>query len=553
MIVFSEPTRRSRRRIAAPPPLTNPAATRPNKVTTLSRPTRRTRFVAHRDDLAHGNGEEKADEDDSVNKRRRLEAVSNLRNTAAPCTRSRKLSASQDERCKEDLTRFTPWPPAPNGRPSAGKSNRSDTRTTLRSQQLERPSPAIRDEGGPKDNERRKLRSQDGRCRLKSELAQFFSNFDEVMGDEPKSTGELPSDVLLNIGDPDPDPDELTIDTRILILDDEQPRGKRTRSPLPVAANSKKTSEGPANHRRNRSMETVGGTMGGELSPSLRSVGASAGRYHVQHLDFSSIERGSRRKQEDPLGDAVYFKAHRRAEWREKRLRNIERNKAQHEKDSLERMLGGLKGPDWLRVMGISGITDTQKKDYEPQRDYFIREVTALIEKFKAWKEEEKRRKLDGERKRRASASVDDDGRSARTGPTESAEPTTTDGHLSDGDPPDYSDVDASAARQLHQEAILATSGRPDERASGLRRASAKSQPADPEPEPFTSFYAKPYQRAAALGKHRRSARNLTAFGHLLPDMDEREFQLPSNILTAEATVMRERTRRRIRRGSGGA
>ena len=77
-------------------------------------------------------------------------------------------------------------------------------------------------------------------------------------------------------------------------------------------------------------------------------------------------------------------------ERQEKQLRNIEKERAQHEKVHLEALLEGLRGHEWLRVMGISGITDTEKKEYESNRDYFIREVAGLVEKFKAWKEEEK-------------------------------------------------------------------------------------------------------------------------------------------------------------------
>ena len=68
-----------------------------------------------------------------------------------------------------------------------------------------------------------------------------------------------------------------------------------------------------------------------------------------------------------------------------------------HEKVQLERLLEGLRGHDWLRVMGISGITETEKKLYEPKRDHLIREVKILLEKFRLWKEEEKRRKVEKE------------------------------------------------------------------------------------------------------------------------------------------------------------
>jgi hypothetical protein len=95
--------------------------------------------------------------------------------------------------------------------------------------------------------------------------------------------------------------------------------------------------------------------------------------------------------EEDPLADLVYFAQHRRAERKEKQLRNIEKERAMHEKVQLERLLDGLQGPDWLKVMGITGVTDGERKDWEPKRDYFVKEVETLVDKFRLWKEQEKR------------------------------------------------------------------------------------------------------------------------------------------------------------------
>lgn len=100
---------------------------------------------------------------------------------------------------------------------------------------------------------------------------------------------------------------------------------------------------------------------------------------------------------EDPLNDETFEKAHRKAERHEKQIKNGEKEKAQHEKVQLDRLLEELRGPDWLRVMGVSGVTDGEKKKYEPKRALFIKEIKAMIEKFKHWKEEEKRRKLERE------------------------------------------------------------------------------------------------------------------------------------------------------------
>ena len=264
--------------------------------------------------------------------------------------------------------------------------------------------------------------------------------------------------------------------------------------------------------------------------PSRGSTYASLN--NAQTIDFTTIAKAAVRVREDPLSAEAYQKAHRRAERQEKQLRNIEREHAQHEKFQLERILDGLRGHDWLRIMGISGITETEKKEYEPKRDMFIREVVALIEKFKVWKEEEKRRKV-----ARDNAVQAEDEAPATEVESDHVEDA---GEVSDGDPPDYHEIDAWAARQLHQEAILATENR-----------QSPTWERTPEPQkPFTSFYEKPYLRAAAVGNHRRSQRSVSAFGQPVPDVEAADFVLPSDLLTTEAQRASARARRRIRRQS---
>ena len=240
-------------------------------------------------------------------------------------------------------------------------------------------------------------------------------------------------------------------------------------------------------------------------------------------LDFSGFAENTSQTSNDPLTPALYFKAHRRAERQEKQLRNIEKERSQHEKVQLERILDGLRGHDWLRVMGISGVTDGEKKSFEPKRDYFIREVIALILKFRRWKEEEKRRKVEKD----LSAGGDDD---------EVEEDEETDEGASG------TDVDLLAARQLHQEA---SSYPPKPRA--VRKEYSHIPPTIDE-TPFTSFYSKPYQRDAAVGKHRRG-RTRYAFGHLVPEVPETEFELPREMLTEDMIKKSRRRRRMMRRG----
>lgn len=239
-------------------------------------------------------------------------------------------------------------------------------------------------------------------------------------------------------------------------------------------------------------------------------------------IDLSAMDKRSLTR--DPMSDAVYLKAHRRAERQEKQLRNIEKERAMHEKVQLERLLDGLKGHDWLRVMGISGITDGEKKAYEPKRDYFIREVLILLEKFREWKEEEKRRKVEKEE-----SMLDED--------EDQEEEESEEDDESDDNPPDYASVDDGTVNP-HKDAKSVKKA-----PLGKRSHRAKAPPAPPVQKPFTSFYSKPYLRDAAIGKHRRG-RARFAFGQPLPEPVDRDFGLPEDILSPEAIDGVRRSRR---------
>ena len=314
-------------------------------------------------------------------------------------------------------------------------------------------------------------------------------------------------------------PDFLTGDTLIHITDDPVKSATLKLHP-PTTPSNKSNSQSP-------STDHLLATIAGSLQTSEQLDKDLTRLDDAQRLDFSSINCSANLLKEDPLTDAVYLKAHRRAERQEKQLRNIEKERAQHEKVQLERLLDGLKGHDWLRVMGISGITDSEKKMYEPKKEHLVQEVESLIDKFRAWKEEEKRRKLEKERK----AEEDDEDESGDSG----------------WEPPDDSDVDVWAARQLHREASSAN-GMHTGKSRMHRQQAANALPL-PVDKPFTSFFSKPYLREAALGKHRRG-RTTFAFGQPLPDLWEREFTLPSDLLTQDALNASARSRRRANRES---
>ncbi|KAK2745012.1 hypothetical protein FQN55_006369 [Onygenales sp. PD_40] len=452
-------------------------------------------------------------------------------------------------------------------------------------QQLQPPQPPAPAAAG---RERRSLRSNDGGSRSKSELAMYFQNYEQILSLEPVKH------------------EFLSADTAVLLVNDlTQPI---VLDPLPPNPSQLKPQT-----KQDQRKSTNGHNHAPETNSPLTDL------YQAQIIDLP-IHDLREAPSKDPLGDDVYFKAHRRIERQEKQLRNIERERAQHEKVQLDRLLDELQGHDWLRVMGISGITDTEKKLYEPKRAYFIKEVSALIDKFRVWKEEEKRRKIEREQSLAEEGDEDDeedeeeeeeeeevDNASAddneeneadeyeskdqphikkedTTHPRTNGEPSPPLTFQTYGEPPDINDVDAWAARQLHQEANLSASltnhhlnhipkpstststssshpssppPRPPAHDSDHAARSPSPQPPQQqqqqpkEPEPFTSFYTKRHMRDAAVGKIRRAGRTRSAFGQLLPEMSEREFCLPRDILTEEAIDACQRKKRRLRRERG--
>ncbi|KAI9044789.1 acetyltransferase SAS4-like domain-containing protein [Aspergillus affinis] len=445
------------------------------------------------------------------------------------------------------------------------------------------PASADQPEPQPQQQQRRSLRSHDGGSRARSELALYFPNYEQLLSFEP------------------PKPEFLASQTKIKLVDD-------LAEPLSYSALPALDTESPfGNPLLNlHNCETI-------------SLPAPVESKETPSDAKQDAEKDEGEEEEDPLNEAAYFRAHRRNERQEKQLRNIERERAQHEKQQLERLVDELQGQDWLRVMGISGATDQGKKQYELKRDFFVKELSALIQKFKIWKEEEKRRKADKEKLRvesaedldatpqqqqhhqqhppSVSASTSQKRRSSDVVIEDSEDPDESPVTLlsdapSSGETPDVNDVDAWAARQLHQEARSATAGkkpkssattageggRKKSKPSNVTTANSNSTPlelaanaaATPTPaavaataqplsqlpppifvpdKPFTSFFSKRHVRDAALSTHRKGRVRL-AFGHPVPEPEGREFELPADILTAEAIDSCRRKRRRMKRAS---
>ena len=271
---------------------------------------------------------------------------------------------------------------------------------------------------------------------------------------------------------------------------------------------------------------------------------------HAKTIDLSKVPSSSIAPSSDPLSDSVYFKPHKRAERKEKRLRNIEKERAQHEKVQLEQILEGLQGPDWLRVLGVTGVTDGERKDWEPKRRHFIREVHALVEKFREWREEEKRLKQEREEALAAEEEVKEEQEAEQE--NGAADDNEADGVMDDDSSgvPDSSDIDAWAARQLKQEAFSASMSRSKQQATkGSNKNNAKKTGTDKQP---TALTPKLQSRDHPAGKGRTS-RSVVAFGVPLPEFPEKDFELPDEYITEDALRANARKRRRRNRERQGA
>lgn len=362
------------------------------------------------------------------------------------------------------------------------------------------------DEASLKDG-RRKLRSQEG-TKFKSELSAYFPEYDEIIGNVPKEERKFYNEIrdssycLLSCLE------FLEADTPIIIIDSSKPSSKHPRTPKKKEQNTEYAVK--------------------EYPSSLFS-----NLHGTRFVDFSQFT--PIKCDEDPLSEEHFKALHKRPERQEKAVRNADKSRAQHERDSVIRLMEGLQGPDWLKTLGVSGITESRKKEFDSARQYFIKGCETILEKFRMWKDDEKQRKL---KKERAIAEAQ------AKAEAESQEDEESDSDLeSNGDPPNLSDIDASAARQLQDEAIASVTPRRRSRTYSVVTAAPIAE------KEFTSFFTKPYLREASLGKHRRSGRGVAAFGHPVPELPEvADFDLPGEYLDEDTLKAHARKKRKERR-----
>jgi hypothetical protein len=389
------------------------------------------------------------------------------------------------------------------------------------------------------------------------------------------------------------DIDILNVDTPILVVDSTPSPHHNVRTLPPRQATATGPNSPPAPLLTNAGPDASHHNRPKHVYPSaindypIRSYGDElfTDLFDSQRIDFAFLEaRCNTDEPEDPLPDSHFELPHKKAERLEKSIRNTEKGRAQHEKDQIIRLLGDLQGHDWLRTMGVNGVTESRKKKFEPARDHFIKGCQAILEKFRTWNLEEKKRKLERERalieeeaaseeeeEEEADVEEEEEEEEEEEGEEEEEEEVEDKvgdedaenedeemvdaesaedipDNISDGDPPDFSDVDASIAKQLHDEVLARAKFAPS--VSSRRSQGEPTSPESSIPRTFTSFFHKKYERDAALKKTRRSRRVVMAWGHNIPETVEENFELPEEYRDAETMRVHERRKRRHRRES---
>ncbi|KAK7984225.1 cytochrome P450 [Apiospora arundinis] len=398
----------------------------------------------------------------------------------------------------------------------------------------------------------RKLRSQE-QTRFKSELSAYFPDYDEVIGNDAKEQHVLNVDTPIVIIDTNTTPDAPPHGVRIL---PSRHAAHHHAGPASTTAKTASQVAHPYSTFASPNDAFPVKSYGDDLYTNLFESEIVGDALHQEDVDDDD--------EDDPLADEHYEAAHRRAERLEKSIRNTERGRAQHERDQIVRLLNDLQGHDWLRTMGVNGVTESRKKTFEPARDHFIHGCQSILEKFRHWTLEEKRLKLERERAlaEREAGSEGSEEPSELEEDEDEVEDSDQDDEMisadsdreiadsvSDGDPPDHSDVDASIAKQLHEEALARTKYTAS---TGARRSRTDLPPHAPEfyepPREFTSFFIKRHEREASLRKSRRG-RTVMAWGHPIPEVEEDDFDLTEEYRDEDYMKSRARRKRRDKRG----
>jgi hypothetical protein len=223
------------------------------------------------------------------------------------------------------------------------------------------------------------------------------------------------------------------------------------------------------------------------------------------------------------LDDSVYVQQHLSAERREKRNRNIERDLLRHNAIKMESDLEKLNSPDWIKLIGPSQglVSRVPKKILEARKKPLMEHLEVTLEKFRMWSKREKRKRRGSEKD-----SAERDTEEVETGGEEEEE------------------VEEEEEEEDEEEESIARKGK-KQRTSLPEASPVKKELPKPEPE-FVSFYDKPSLRQQALSNRRKSSRALTAFGQPLPTLEQRDFQLPEELMNDSVALRHARAKRRL-------
>lgn len=250
----------------------------------------------------------------------------------------------------------------------------------------------------------------------------------------------------------------------------------------------------------------------------------------TEKVDFSSLLNLCEDNDEDLLCDTYFESMHQKSHKAEKRIRKTDRERAQHDKDRVVKLLEGLRGHCWLKLMGVNCLMESKKKEYESARQYFIVGCESILVKFRLWRDEEKRKKEE----KKADFTRGKNGQTFGN---------------SQGNLNYHNESDYSAARQLIQEATAGSSLHLKcQKRSQFERLELKSYEPYEIGQEFKSFFSKPYLRELALGKQRRTGRTVFAWGHPIPEIFEKDFDLPEELRDEETLRAHARRKRRDER-----
>ncbi|TQS37168.1 hypothetical protein Golomagni_02367 [Golovinomyces magnicellulatus] len=332
-------------------------------------------------------------------------------------------------------------------------------------------------------DKKRKLRSQE--CsRFKSELSKYFPEYDEVIGN-------LTHVALVDI---------LKADTTIIVFD---------------SANV--SNNGSPNSRMDKFPVVHYSDF---LFTDLKNA---------ERVDFSLFLQSENEEPcEDTLCDSYFESMHKKPRRAEKTIRNTDRMRAQHDKYQVARLLDGLQGQDWLKLMGINGLPESKKRDYETARRYFIQGCESIMAKFRLWRDKEKRQKIEKD----ASLVIGMKDHQALPRRRSNLE---------------YSDSENSVTRQLLQEATARS-------ITDLANLRTKSETESPVPkfsqhygniQELTSTSPKPYHCEIALkNQNQKKGKIAMAWGYPIPELLVQDFDLPEGFHSDE-TFLRAYARRK--------